>query len=90
MVILTIGFVTALNCLTAAVLWDAIYSTTSGLSENATQIITGAFGGILGVLGTFLGIKHGERSSHEPPIDHTDPSVITSQAEAPDPDNRHP
>jgi hypothetical protein len=65
-IILSGGFVVALNLVTAAVLWTAINNTntlTGGLSENATQIITGAFGGILGVLGSYLGFRIGEQSA---------------------------
>lgn len=58
-IVLAIGVATALNCITFAVLYDAVISQESGLSENATQVITGAFGGILGVLGSYLGFRAG-------------------------------
>jgi hypothetical protein len=58
-IILSIGLATAINVITAAALWDAIQND-AGLSENATQILTTAFGGIVGVLGGFIGFKAGE------------------------------
>jgi hypothetical protein len=60
----------------AAVLYDAIRSEGPGLSENATQILTGAFGGIIGVLGSYLGYRAGAAtnvSTPAPPdVDDTD------------------
>lgn len=61
-VVLAVGIATALNLIVGAVLWDAIRSEGPGLSENATQILTGAFGGILGVLGAYIGFKAGARA----------------------------
>jgi predicted PurR-regulated permease PerM len=64
--VLAIGLVVAVNCVTFAVLYDAIISSASGLSENATQVLTTAFGGIIGVLGAFIGFKAGRSSAaHE-------------------------
>lgn len=62
-IILALGLATAINCITFAVLWDALRSDTPGLSENATQILTTAFGGILGVVGSYIGYRAG--TSHE-------------------------
>lgn len=64
-VILALGTVLALNVIVMAVLWDAIRSNGPGLSENATQVLTGAFGGIIGILGSYLGYRAG-RSDREP------------------------
>lgn len=58
-IILAIGVATAVNIITLAVLLDALLSEGPGLSENATQILTGAFGAILGVLGSFVGYHAG-------------------------------
>lgn len=60
-IILAIGIATAVNCVTFAVLYDAIKSAGPGLSENATQVLTTAFGGIVGVLGAYIGFKAGAR-----------------------------
>ena len=56
-IILAIGLATAVNCFAFAVLYDAIFSSGPGLSENATQVLTTAFGGIIGVLGAYTGAK---------------------------------
>jgi hypothetical protein len=66
-VILALGIVTAVNLVTAAVLLDAIISSGPGLSDNATQVITLSFGGIIGLLGGFLGYKAGQASTGPPP-----------------------
>lgn len=58
-IILAIGLATAVNIITLASLWDALNSDGPGLSENATQVLTTAFGGIIGVLGATLGYKQG-------------------------------
>lgn len=56
---LAIALGTALNLITAAVLLDALLSDGPGLSENATQILVAAFGGILGTLGAYVGYRAG-------------------------------
>jgi predicted PurR-regulated permease PerM len=58
-VVLAVGLCTAVNLITAAVLYDAIFSEGPGLSENATQILTTVFGGIIGVLGSYIGYRAG-------------------------------
>lgn len=35
------------------------------LSDNATQVLTAAFAGIVGVLGSYLGYRAGERHERE-------------------------
>lgn len=62
-VILALGLVASLFAIVVAVLYDAIASQGPGLSENATQILTGAFGGIIGLLGGYLGYKAGRAAS---------------------------
>jgi hypothetical protein len=68
--ILAVGIATALNVIVLAVLWTAVTGESDvdgGLSENATQILTGAFGGIVGVLGAFLGYRAGlSRAGRQP------------------------
>ena len=60
-IILAIGLATAVNLITLASLWVAVAdkTTTGGLSENATQVLTTAFGGIIGVLGAVFGYRAG-------------------------------
>ncbi len=56
---LAVGICTALNLFTLASLWDAIASAGPGLSENATQILTGWGGGIIGIIGSVVGYTAG-------------------------------
>lgn len=64
--VLAVGLVTAMNTFTAAVLYDAIVSSKSGLSENATQVLTGWGGGIIGILGAVFGARlGGANTSHD-------------------------
>lgn len=58
-VILAVGIATAVNLVTAGVLYDAIFSQGPGLSDNAVQLLTTAFGGIIGVLGAYIGFRAG-------------------------------
>ena len=60
-VILAIGLVLGLLVITVGSLVDAFNTTEPGLSENATQLLTAAFGGVIGVLGSYLGFRAGER-----------------------------
>jgi len=48
----------AFNLFCAAVLWTAIAGD-APLSENATQVLTGWGGGIIGVLGAYVGYRVG-------------------------------
>ena len=58
-VILAVGFTIAINVVTFATMIVAIND--RPLSENATQLLTAAFGGVIGVLGSYLGFRAGER-----------------------------
>ena len=61
---LAIGLCTALNLIVAAILYDAINNpANAGISENATQILTGWGGGIIGILGAVFGYKAGQSSN---------------------------
>jgi sulfite exporter TauE/SafE len=64
-VILALGIATAINMLMIAVLWDAVRSDTPGLSENSTQVIIAGFGGIVGILGGYLGGRAVERAQRD-------------------------
>lgn len=60
---LAIGLATALNLIVAAILYDAVRDpANAGISENATQILTGWGGGIIGILGAVFGYKAGQNS----------------------------
>lgn len=67
--ILAIGLCTALNAFVVAVLYDAIFSHEPGLSENATQILTGWGGGIIGILGAVFGYDAGTRRANGERLD---------------------
>lgn len=62
-IILAVGLAAAINTITAAVLYDAIAGDQPGLSENATQILVASFGGIIGVLGSYVGYRAGAAST---------------------------
>jgi hypothetical protein len=69
--VLAIGLAASLLLIVAAVMYDAVRSDTPGLSENATQILTGWGGGIIGIVGSYLGFRAGEKAEHT--RDHHDP-----------------
>ena len=60
--LLAVGISTAINLITFAVLYDAIFSKGPGLSDNATQILTAAFTGMFGVLGSYIGFMAAGRN----------------------------
>jgi hypothetical protein len=61
---LAVSIGVALNVFSVAVLWDAIQnSTEAGVSENATQILTGWGGGIVGIIGAVVGYNAGANTT---------------------------
>jgi hypothetical protein len=58
-VVLAAGIVLAMCTFTFAVLYDAIFSAGSGLSENATQVLSTSFAAIIGALAVYLGGRRG-------------------------------
>jgi uncharacterized membrane protein len=71
---LAIGTALSLVLVTLAVLVDAI-RTQSPLSENATQLLVAVFGGMTGVLGSYLGYRAGfARGQREPRSDDEEQS----------------
>jgi len=60
-ILLAVGIATAVNMITFAVLYDAIFSEGPGLSDNATQILTAAFSGAFGLLGSYIGFRAATR-----------------------------
>jgi uncharacterized membrane protein YeiH len=71
--VLAVGLAAAFFTITAAVMYDAVRSDTPGLSENATQILTGWGGGIIGVVGSYLGYRAGESERDRAPRDDPPP-----------------
>lgn len=64
---LAIGLCTAMNLFTFAVLYDALFNHKhSGLSENATQVLTGWGGGVIGILGAVFGYRAGQQQPKPP------------------------
>ena len=59
--LLAVGIATAINLITFAVLWDALFNEQPGLSDNAVTVLTTAFSGAIGVLGSYIGIKAGQQ-----------------------------
>jgi hypothetical protein len=65
-ILLAVGISTALNVLVFASVYVAIAGKSDvpgGLSENATQVLTGWGGGMIGVLGAFVGYRAGQEQS---------------------------
>ena len=54
-IVLATGLALALVIIVAAAMWDAVYSSDPGLSENSTQVLIAGMGGIVGLLGGYLG-----------------------------------
>ena len=52
--------------MTIGVLYDAIFSKGPGLSDNATQVLTGAFTGAFGLLGAYLGARYAQQNGRPP------------------------
>lgn len=79
-IILAIGVAVALNIVTVALLWAAWQrlgiNVDSGISENGTQLLTGWGGAMIGVLGSYLGYRYGEKKANgaeEPPAEKEPP-----------------
>jgi hypothetical protein len=77
-IIIAVGFVTGFNLFCFAVLYTAIQND-APLSENATQVLTGWGGGMVGLLGGFVGggyvgyrasRKDAVRSDDDHPVDN--------------------
>jgi hypothetical protein len=56
-IVLAVGLAVTVWTITIGVLYDAIISEGPGLSDNATQVLTATLGGIIGVLGSYVGYR---------------------------------
>ena len=54
--VIALGLAVAVNLICAAALWSAI-ATDTALSDNATQVIGAAIGGLVGILGGYVGFR---------------------------------
>ena len=61
---LAVSLAIAFNVFTLAVLYTAIDADTA-LSENATQVLTGWGGGIIGILGAYIGYRLGSTPNED-------------------------
>jgi hypothetical protein len=62
--VLAAGLAIALNAITVAILYEAIFRTnSSGISSNATQILMAWGSGIIGILGAVFGYRAGSEST---------------------------
>lgn len=52
--VLAVGVAVAINVVCFGIMWDAV-KLDAEISENGTQILTGVLGGIIGILGAYLG-----------------------------------
>lgn len=79
--VLAAGVVMALNVITAALLIAAFHVDPPELSANGTQLLTGWGGGIIGVLGSYIGFTFGQKraeQSHD--VDAGGPNGETPQS----------
>lgn len=63
--IIAIGLATALNLVTFAAIYDALFSNESGLSDNAVNLLTGWGGGMVGIVGAYVGYKASRNDSND-------------------------
>jgi hypothetical protein len=61
-IVIAAGFALGFNLFCFAVLYDAV-TNDAPLSENATQVLTGWGGGMVGLLGGFMGYRVGRTSN---------------------------
>lgn len=75
-VILSAGMVVALNLFIVAAILEAYANRITlpvGLGDNATQVLTGWGGGIIGIIGALVGYRVGRRRSAKKDETETDP-----------------
>ena len=75
-IILAVGLASSVTIITIAVLYEAIEQN-APLSENATQVLTTAFSGIVGILGAYVGFREGTRRESERYDSLRDPGAAT-------------
>jgi hypothetical protein len=88
-IVLAFGIAFALNIITIAamaiVLWQSLHggegAVPQGLGENTTQVLTGWGGGMLGVLGAYVGYQFGKikGGKDDGPLEPPAPPTIGGQ-----------
>jgi hypothetical protein len=81
--IMAVGLVMAVVFITIGVLADAILSEGPGLSDNATQVLTATLGGIIGVLGSYVGFRVSAQQSDQAATNLTATNAAASSSAAP-------
>lgn len=77
-VILSAGMVLALNIFIISAAVEAYANNVTlpiGLSDNATQVLTGWGGGIIGVIGALVGVRVGRHYPVSTPSDEEEPPI---------------
>lgn len=62
--VLAIGLVLVLNLIIAGVLIVAVFQRDRPLEDGTQQFLVAAFGGVCGVLGSYIGFRAGHRDRH--------------------------
>ena len=68
-VVLAVGLVLAVNAITFAAVWVAVFNRSNvegGLSQNATELLSVTFGGIIGILGSYMGVRAAQGTATPP------------------------
>jgi hypothetical protein len=55
--ILAVSFAVGVCLITASILWAVIASDTASIDETAAQLLVLLFGGLIGILGAYVGHK---------------------------------
>ena len=64
LVVLAFGLALAVNIMAVGILLDA-FENNEQLSDNAAQVLSTVFGGMIGILGSALGYRAGKAASSE-------------------------
>lgn len=65
-VILAVAVGTAINFIVIAVMYDAVQQNAE-ISDNAVQLLSVIFGGLIGLLASYVGFVSGRRTNQPPP-----------------------
>ena len=71
--VIALGLAIAVDLICFAAVWSAI-ATDTALSDNATQVIGAAIGGLVGILGGYVGFRANVRIPPEQETEDDEPS----------------